>query len=50
MTTVRKCLDTPAMGSTVSEQAGPEQQQTADILDSLIRDWQDTGCLKNKET
>jgi hypothetical protein len=32
MTTVLKCLDTPAMGSTVSEHAGPAHKKTTFFL------------------
>jgi hypothetical protein len=32
MTTVRKCLETPAMGSTVSEQAGPKKVDPVIVL------------------
>lgn len=34
MTTVRKCLETPAIGSTVSEQAGPGKK-----WNSLENNW-----------
>ena len=39
MTTVLKCFDTPAIGSTVSEHAGPKINRIGDMLNLRFKDY-----------